>query len=341
MRARFVVVLLAAILSGCATSHQSSIDAAGMQADRIGRLLEFLLIFLSAIYVVVIGFFLWALKRRPPDPEQQAIEQMHQATAATQHRLLNWTVAASGLTVVILFGILIAAVSTGAAELNYHDRPASVSISITGNQWWWAVKYVSPDPQKIFVTANEIHIPVGRPVMISGTSYDVIHSFWAPNLQGKMDLIPSRVNTQVIEADYPGRYRGQCAEFCGMQHAHMALWVVAEPEAGFEKWMNDQLQPAAAPSNPDELRGQQVFLNNACVLCHAIRGTTAGASTGPDLTHLASRSTIAAGTLPNTKGNLGGWISDPQRIKPGNHMATAPVPADDLQALLDYLESLK
>ena len=166
--------------------------------------------------------------------------------------------------------------------------------------------------QADIVTANEIHIPVGRPVVIRGRSNDVIHSFWVPNLQGKRDLIPSRVTTEWIQADHPGVYRGQCAEFCGLQHAHMVLWVIAEPEDKFEAWMKRQLQPSALPADPVKQRGQQVFLNNAVCYCHTIRGTTAQGRSRPDLTHFGSRRGIAAGTLPNNLGNLGGWIVDPQ-----------------------------
>ena len=204
-----------------------------------------------------------------------------------------------------------------------------------------SVRYLSDDPSQIVTTANEIHIPVGRPVMIRGTSHDVIHSFWVPNLHGKRDLIPSRITTEWIEADRPGRFRGQCAEFCGLQHAHMALWVIAESDDEFARWRERQLQPALPPSDPVKARGRDVFLNHACVFCHTIQGTTAAGQIGPDLTHLASRSTIAAGTLPNTKGNLGGWIVDPQNIKPGNHMATVDLKPEDLQPLLDYLGSLQ
>jgi cytochrome c oxidase subunit II len=182
---------------------------------------------------------------------------------------------------------------------------------------------------------------LGRPVMIRGTSQDVIHSFWAPNLHGKRDLIPSRITTQWIQADSPGAYRGQCAEFCGLQHAHMALWVIAEPQVKFDAWMSQQLQSAVPPSDPVKQRGQQVFMNHACIYCHSIRGTTASGQVAPDLTHFGSRRSIAAGTLPNNKGNLGGWITDPQSVKPGNHMATIAVNSQDLQPLLEYIESLK
>jgi cytochrome c oxidase subunit 2 len=186
-----------------------------------------------------------------------------------------------------------------------------------------------------------MHIPVGRPVQIRGMSNDVIHSFWVPNLNGKRDLIPSHVTTEWFEADHPGVFRGQCAEFCGLQHAHMAIWVVAEPQEKFNAWMRAQLQPAAAPSTPELQKGQQVFMNSACVYCHEIQGTSASGQNGPDLTHFGSRRGIAANTVPNTMGNLAGWILDPQSMKPGNHMATVAVNSTDLQPLVEYLESLK
>ena len=170
---------------------------------------------------------------------------------------------------------------------------------------------------------------------------DVIHSFWVPSLQGKRDLIPGRTTLEWLQADRPGEYRGQCAEFCGLQHAHMAFWVIAEPPDRFNAWMDRQLQPAAEPSDEQAKHGQEIFLKSACVLCHAIRGTAAAAQVGPDLTHFGSRKTIAAGTLTNTKGNLAGWIADPQNIKPGTHMATVPIQPAEMQPLIDYLESLK
>jgi cytochrome c oxidase subunit 2 len=203
------------------------------------------------------------------------------------------------------------------------------------------VRYANDDASQIVVTANEIHIPVGRTVMIRGTSNDVIHSFWIPGLQGKRDLIPSHVTTEWLEADQPGKFRGQCAEFCGTQHAHMAMWVVAEPQDRFDEWMKHQLQPAPDPTDPELQHGRQVFLNSGCILCHSISGTDAHGQNAPDLTHFGSRLTIAAGTLPNNKGNLAGWIADPQNVKPGNYMATIPIASTDMQPLVDYLESLQ
>jgi cytochrome c oxidase subunit II len=284
---------------------------------------------------------LWTLTRRHRGIEQEPLEHTHSPSSVTEGKLMRSVTAATVVTTLILIGLLVASVATGSALSGLGARKNGMVVEVTGNQWWWYIRYANDDASRIVVTANEIHIPVGRPVMIRGTSNDVIHSFWVPNLHGKADLIPSRVNTEWIQADRPGRFRGQCAEFCGAQHAHMALWVVADPPDQFEAWMNRQRQPAAEPSDPELRHGREVFLNHACVFCHTIAGTTAMGSTGPDLTHFASRGTIAAGTLPNTKGNLGGWIADPQNIKPGNHMATVEIKAQDLQPMLDYLESLQ
>jgi cytochrome c oxidase subunit 2 len=173
------------------------------------------------------------------------------------------------------------------------------------------------------------------------TSNDVIHSFWVPNLSGKRDLIPGHLTTLHLEAANQCTYRGQCAEYCGMQHAHMGLLVIAEPEKQFEAWLDQQRRPAIEPGDGEQKRGRDVFLNSPCVICHTIRGTGAFGSIGPDLTHLATRQTLAAATLPNTMGHLGGWITDSQSIKPGNLMPPVPVAPEDLQPLLEYLKTLK
>lgn len=328
-------------LVACGAPHQSALNAAGPQAGRIAGLFWFFTILLAIVFASVIGLLLWTMTRRRRGIEQEPLEHIHAPSAATEAKLTRTVIAATVTTTLILIGLLVASVTTGKAISGLRGRKNGMVVEVTGNQWWWYIRYFNDDASLIVVTANEIHIPVGRPVMIRGTSNDVIHSFWIPNLHGKADLIPSRVNTEWIQADRPGKFRGQCAEFCGMQHAHMALWVIADPPDQFEKWMNRQRQPAATPSDANLQRGQEVFLNHACSFCHTIAGTTAMGSVGPDLTHLGSRLTIAAGTLPNTKGNLGGWIADPQSIKPGNHMATVELKSDDLQPLLDYLESLQ
>ncbi len=178
-------------------------------------------------------------------------------------------------------------------------------------------------------------------MILKTTSHDVIHSFWIPNLHGKIDSIPNHVNTVWLRADHAGTFRGQCAEFCGLQHAHMGVTVAAEPAEKFYAWMNDQRQPARTPASMQEQRGLEVFLASLCVLCHTIRGTTAGGQVAPDLTHIGSRMTIAAGTLTNTPGNLGGWSTDSQQIKPGNNMPPMNLPPEQVQPLINYLESLK
>ncbi len=317
--------------AGCSVSHQSVLDPAGHQAGSIAKLWWFFLALLGAIFILVIILTARALFRADRSAPTEQTE-----------RTLTRTVGAATIgTVVILIGLIVVSVVTGRATTGNSPPGKHLVVEVTGNQWWWAIRYPNDDPTRIIVGANEIHVPVGVPVLIRGTSLDVIHSFWVPNLQGKRDLIPSRITTEYFEADKPGRYRGQCAEFCGLQHAHIALWVVAEQPAEFETWAARQLQPAPDPPDPSAQRGRDVFLGHACVFCHAIEGTSAAGQVGPDLTHLASRLTIAAGTLPNNKGNLAAWITDPQSIKPGNHMATVPLEPEDLQALLAYLETLK
>jgi cytochrome c oxidase subunit 2 len=217
------------------------------------------------------------------------------------------------------------------------DAPAASSTSLTvrviAHQWWWEVRYPGTDA----VTANEIHIPVGTRVNVVGTTDDVIHSLWVPELNRKIDLIPGRTNRMLWDADRTGTYDGRCSEFCGAQHAHMVVRVVAQPQAQFRAWLANISQPAVSSAS----RGLKVFLSHACSGCHQIRGTPARGLVGPDLTHLMSRTTLAAGTIPNTRDALANWIIDPQRYKPGNKMPALNVTGPDLDALLTYLRSLK
>ncbi|MCU1291870.1 MAG: cytochrome c oxidase, subunit [Bryobacterales bacterium] len=341
MRRAVVSAILASVLTGCAGRQQSAVDPVGPQSGKIDTLWWSFFWLLGAIFIAVIIVLLFTLMRPRSGAEQETIEAAHKPSEATDSRIRRIVTGATIATIVILFVLIVASVGTGKAisELSYKKNP--LTIEVTGNQWWWQIRYLNDDPSLTVVTANEIHIPVGRPVQIRGLSNDVIHSFWVPNLHGKRDLIPSRTTDEWIEADHPGLYRGQCAEFCGLQHAHMSLWVVAEPQDKFKTWMDAQLQPAVAPSDPELQHGQQVFMNHACIFCHQIRGTTAGGQNAPDLTHFGSRRGIAANTVPNTKGNLAGWIVDPQSMKPGNHMASIVVDSTELQPLIEYLESLK
>ncbi len=333
--------LSAFALAGCGGHQQSPLHPAGAQSEKIDILWWSFFWLLAAIFVAVMAATLWTLTRRHHGIEHDSPEDPHKLSEETHSGVRRIVTGLTVATILILFVFIVASVGTGKATSELANRKNPLTVEVTGNQWWWQIRYVNGDPSQVLVTANEIHIPVGRPVQIRGLSNDVIHSFWVPNLNGKRDLIPSRTTTEWIEADHPGMYRGQCAEFCGLQHAHMALWVVAEPQGKFDSWMQAQLQPAAEPSDPEKQRGEQVFLNQACVFCHQIRGTIAAGQNAPDLTHFGSRRGIAANTVPNTKGNLAGWILDPQSMKPGNHMATIAVASTDLQPLVDYLESLQ
>lgn len=251
--------------------------------------------------------------------------------------------AATAVTVLVLFAYLVVDFVNGRA-LAAEGRPPeqAVTITVKGAQWWWNVQYHSPgDPSRILRTANEIHIPVGEPVVLELESSDVIHSLWIPQLNGKTDLIPMHRNRLHLRADSAGRYLGACAEFCGHQHANMRLEIVAEPRADFERWYRAQLGTPPQPADSLRRTGLGVFLAKGCPLCHNIAGTPATGQTGPDLSHLASRRMIAAGTLPNTRGNLAGWILDPQGIKPGTKMPSNQLQPRELEALLAYLESLR
>jgi cytochrome c oxidase subunit II len=221
------------------------------------------------------------------------------------------------------------------------QAPASTATSLTirviGRQWWWEARY----PGTGAVTANEIHIPVHRRVRVEVRSADVIHSFWAPQLNRKMDAIPGRTNVVELTADVPGHYRGDCAEFCGVQHAHMGLVVVAQPEAAFRRWLAVQARPAAAPVSADAQRGERLFMEGECSSCHAIRGTDAHGYVGPDLTHVASRNTLGALTVINTPETLAAWIRDSQHFKPGNQMPAFPLGPTRIRELTAYLEELK
>jgi cytochrome c oxidase subunit 2 len=215
------------------------------------------------------------------------------------------------------------------------DR-TELKLTVVGHQWWWEVRY----PESGVVTANEIHIPERTLVDVVARTADVIHSFWVPELNRKIDMIPGQNNRIELYAERPGTYRGQCAEFCGLQHAHMAFRVIAEPKASFERWLKSQSLPAAEPTGGLAERGKELFDENACAACHTIAGTPAEGTIGPNLTHLASRGTIAALTLENTPRELGRWVRDPQAIKPGAKMPGLDLSDEDFDAIVTYLEGL-
>ncbi|MDQ2711598.1 MAG: cytochrome c oxidase subunit II, partial [Acidobacteriota bacterium] len=261
MRLRSVLTLCwFSMLTACAGHQQSVVDPAGPQSGKIATLWWFFFYLLGAIFLTVMVLLIGTLMRRQPRTETAAQQENHSVPEETESKLTRVVTGATIVTVLILFVLLIASIGTGKATADLGRKPNLLKIEVTGNQWWWQFRYLSDDPSQTLTTANEIHIPVGRTVLIQGMSNDVIHSFWVPNLHGKRDLIPSRVTTEYIQADKPGVYRGQCAEFCGLQHAHMSFYVIAEPEDKFEAWMQAQLQPTPTPANATLKQGQQSFL---------------------------------------------------------------------------------
>lgn len=251
---------------------------------------------------------------------------------------MAWIYVGVGISSLVLVGCMVWTLVVTAAVTRPSSAPV-LTIQVTASQWWWSLRYDNVHPAQIFTTANEIHIPVRQPVRFELASADVIHSFWIPQLAGKMDVIPGQTNVMWFQADQPGKYRGQCAAFCGAQHAHMALLVVADTAQDFAAWQDRQLGDMAMPSTDKARRGEQVFKMH-CAACHTIRGITPAGIGGPDLSHLMTRSTIAAGLLPNTPGNLAGWIANPQSLKPGTRMPKPVLTGPELTAVTFYLNTL-
>jgi len=320
------------MLSLLQQSH-SVLNPSSPQTRLIDRLWDAMYFVSAVVFVLVVLALLLSVFRRR---DSEAAE-----TDPGQERSLTTAVSiATALTVLILFGFLVYDVAVG-RQLTRGLGKDALQVRVIGHQWWWELQYRDSVAQNWFTTANELHIPVGRPVALELLSTDVIHSFWPPTVSQKRDLIPGKDNSLWLQADTPGVYRGQCAEYCGQQHAKMAFLVIAQRPDSFASWLAAQRDTALTPTTQPAIRGQEVFLASSCVMCHAIAGTPAGSRIGPDLTHLASRRTIAAGTLPNTRGNLAGWIVNPQSIKPGTRMPPNQLKPADLQALLAYLETLK
>jgi cytochrome c oxidase subunit 2 len=310
---------------------QSVLDPAGPQARTIAEVTWWFFGLLTVVYVLVMGALLWAVLRRRRDSDD---------APETSRRLTTVVASAVGVTIATLVVMSVVSVVAGRG-LTSPSGPGAITIDVIGHQWWWEFQYHDVSANERVNSPNELHIPVGVPVALKAMSRDVIHSFWVPNLHGKRDLIPGTVTHTWIQADRPGVYRGQCAEFCGHQHANMAFLVVAEPAEKFQQWLIQQRKGAPQPKTDAQKRGHDIFMSGPCVMCHTIRGTPAGSRVGPDLTHVAGRLTLAAGTLPRTRGHLAGWIMDSQSIKPGNRMPPNALTGDDLQALLAYLETLR
>jgi len=318
------------------TPFQSALNPAGSQAAQLAHLFWIFTTVCAVVYVLVLLFFFAAIIRS----RRNAVPDVSDEREASHRTAVS---IASALSIIGLLALLVVSISVGASVGTFgRGRADQLEIEITGHQWWWEVKY--PDalsPYQQIVDANEIHIPVHTPVLLRLDTRDVIHSLWIPNLHGKRDLIPGRVNKFWIEADKPGLYRGQCAEFCGLQHAHMALVVIAETPEDFARWKTNVSAGAPAPQTAAQVRGQQVFLRAPCGKCHNILGVDAYGTLGPDLTHFRSRPTLAAGTLLNTRGNLAGWITNAPALKPGTMMPPNQLTGGELQDLLAYLETLR
>ncbi|WP_116812201.1 cytochrome c oxidase subunit II [Steroidobacter cummioxidans] len=314
----------------------SYLDAAGRRAAAVLPL-TWAVIAISALVCLIIALVLW-----------RAVVRARANGGAAETRAVPVTRGGNGVRwigiglIISAVPLLITLVWTMVALASVSGPPTqtSLTLDVTPRQWWWEVHYASDKPAETFSTANEIHIPVGVPVLIRLHGADVIHSFWVPKLTGKTDAIPGQTNLSWMQADSPGRYRGQCAEFCGFQHARMAFEVVAQPQDEFERWRAQQLKGASPPQTEAAQRGLQL-VEFRCGACHRVRGTSAGARSAPDLTHLMSRRTIAAGTLSNNSGNLAGWIQDPQGVKPGSLMPNQYLSSSELNDALAYLETLQ
>ncbi len=339
--ARAVAIVAALAVTGLLGGCGGALDPRGDGADRIAGL-WWLMFWLSLIpMAIVAGALAWIfLKRRRErgaDPERPPI-----GGADRRDRLLI-VLGGIVLPIALLVPVAIAMIATIDVK---ESEDSALEIGVTAHQFWWDLEYPRPGEEKLadgatFRTANEIHIPVGRPVEVVGTSEDVIHSFWVPQLQGKIDLIPGRVNRLTLEASEPGVFKGRCAELCGLGHAKMHFLVIAEEEEDFERWLRGESEPAVVEGDTSV---RETFANS-CAPCHDLRGVyesgTFRGDFGPDLTHIAARREIGAGTLPNTREAMGRWILDPHGVKPGNRMPAVGVDAEELTEIVDFLMELE
>jgi cytochrome c oxidase subunit 2 len=328
-----------AALTGClallsCSGPQSVLSPAGDQSHWLLQFFALMLVVCGSMFGLVVGFLgssIWRGRKRAPGSSPL----VEPADAGLNRALMVWAgLIVAGLTLLVIHSLLLDRHFAQARALEALD------VHVTAQQWWWRIQYRDPATGAWVETANEFHLPIGRTIKVELGSNDVIHSFWVPNLAGKMDVIPGRINTIDLSPDRLGWFRGQCAEFCGLQHAHMALDVKVESQADFDAWLSAQSRPAAAIVDPVAIRGMQV-VGTECAACHTIRGTQATGRAGPDLTHLADRRRFAAGTLAFNRGNLEGWIAQPQAIKPGTLMPATSLDPTQADAVARYLETLK
>jgi cytochrome c oxidase subunit 2 len=331
-----VLGVVALLVAGCDEAPMTFMRTFGPAADPITSLGWGMTVICSAVVVVIGALLLGALWSRA---SHFAGGDLSQLPIVRTEAGLKWIYIGVAISTGVLLGMITWTLITLDAVAGPAGAPA-FTIEVRGHQWWWEARYIGQSSDRTFITANELHIPVGRSVHIELLSDDVIHSFWIPALAGKTDVIPGQTNVAWLEATKPGIFRGQCTEYCGEQHAQMAMYVIADPPAQFQSWWDTQL--ASAPqANSDAVAYGQAIVTERCGACHSIRGTSAGGIFGPDLTHLMSRRTIAAGTLPNDRENLAHWISHAQAIKPGSRMPKIALSPDELVAVTTYLQTLE
>jgi cytochrome c oxidase subunit 2 len=321
-------------MSGVNIAQQSVLHPAGPDAAIITQLSWILFIGGTVLFVGVMVLAALSLRRGQPV------------------RPLYWIVGGGVLLPLVLLSALLVFGTWRTVQLSQPSSQHAIKIAVIGHMWWWEVRYSRPDGGEDVVLANEIRLPVGQPVYLGLSSADVIHSFWAPALAGKVDMVPGRVHGMTLQADRAGVYRAQCAEYCGEQHARMALHIVAQPPEEFQAWLAAQARPASSPSSGTEVeRGRRAFVEQRCSACHTVRGVddpAASAATvqaahfnAPDLTHFGSRLYLGAGAQPNNRANLAAWIANPHVAKPGVRMPASDMDPATLDALAAYLESLK
>jgi cytochrome c oxidase subunit 2 len=305
--------------------NQSSVQAAsGSSAALIHELGLVLYIGAGLIFLLVLALLAYGIARGP-----------------LQINSRRWIIGGGlAFPVITLVALLLYSIAVS-NSLHTHTPSDALRVHIIGKQWWWEVRYELPD-RKFMILANELHLPVSRSTELILTTSDVIHSFWIPSLAGKVDMIPGRSNRLIVKTDQAGIYRGQCAEFCGLQHALMAFHVIVEPQEQFDAWLARQQQPVRLTQDATLRQGYELFIRGGCAECHTIRGTTAVGISGPDLTHVGSRHSLAAGILRNHIGTMAGWIAGAQDVKPGNAMPSSNVyTGQELRTLSAWLESLK
>ncbi len=330
MKTRIALFALLLVLSGC-NGMQSAWDAQGHSAEVLKHLMLGIIGVCTLIWLLVVLMLFAALVKRRGQAPLQGEHAERKTRLVVYLSVAVTTIIVAGLTLASFFATRDLVVG----------RDMDLTVRIKGQQWWWQVTYEGSSFGPRFQTANELHIPVGRNVRLELESIDVIHSFWVPSLAGKQDMIPGRMNVLTLRAERPGVYRGQCAEFCGLQHSHMALMVVAQDDDQYRRWAQAQALDAAVPDDTEVQAGRAVFMRKPCAACHTVRGTEAQGSSGPDLTHVGGRRTIAAGLLETTRGSLAAWTADPQTLKPGTNMPIVPLTSEELQQVSAYMETLK